>query len=294
MKKALFILLFSVITSNVLNCQVITYIDSNDVILMDTLVFTIVEKMPQFIGGEKARIDYLNKNINYPYVARTSGIEGRVDVSFIVDTDGSISDVKILRGIGGGCDEEAIRLVTGMPLWEPGKQRGKPVKVRFNMPLIFILNNSGQIASPDNDYTKGIELMNEEFYDKAIESFSESIEKKGINYKEAYCTRGVCCYQLGNLEQAAADIYEAFIIRANINNDEVASVLFLIANEYFIRNKLPEAIEMYTGSLQLDAENPRAYFNRGLAYSKSGNSKEAKKDWKKAKSLGYLVPEFTE
>jgi periplasmic protein TonB len=103
-------------------------------------IFTVVESMPSFPGGEAARIEYLNNNIKYPQMARESGIQGRVFVTFVVERDGSVTDVKVLRGIGGGCDEEAVRVIQNMPKWEPGKQRGKPVRVQFNMPILFKLN----------------------------------------------------------------------------------------------------------------------------------------------------------
>jgi periplasmic protein TonB len=103
-------------------------------------IFTVVESMPNFPGGEAARIQYLNDNIKYPQMARESGIQGRVFVTFVVEKDGRVTDVKVLRGIGGGCDEEAIRVIQNMPKWEPGKQRGKPVRVQFNMPILFKLN----------------------------------------------------------------------------------------------------------------------------------------------------------
>jgi len=78
-------------------------------------------------------------NIKYPEVARTSGITGTVYVQFVVEKDGSISDVKVVRGIGGGCDEEAVRVVKSMPRWKPGKQRGQPVRVYFTLPIEFKL-----------------------------------------------------------------------------------------------------------------------------------------------------------
>ncbi|MBN3034255.1 MAG: energy transducer TonB [Bacteroidales bacterium] len=103
-------------------------------------IFTVVEAMPEFPGGEEARIRFLSDNIKYPQMARESGIQGRVFLTFVVERDGSVTDVKVLRGIGGGCDEEAIRVVQSMPRWIPGKQRGKPVRVQFNMPILFKLN----------------------------------------------------------------------------------------------------------------------------------------------------------
>lgn len=102
-------------------------------------IFTIVEEMPGFPGGEAELFKYLAGNIKYPAMAKDAGISGIVYVTFVVMETGKINDVKVLRGIGGGCDEEAIRVVKNMPSWKPGKQRGKPVRVQFNLPIRFTL-----------------------------------------------------------------------------------------------------------------------------------------------------------
>jgi len=105
-------------------------------------VFVIVEDMPAFPGGEDARRRFLAENINYPSQARIEGIQGTIYISFIIDTTGIVTSVKVLRGIGGGCDEEAVRVVKLMPKWNPGKQKGKAVRVQFNMPMQFVLGKS--------------------------------------------------------------------------------------------------------------------------------------------------------
>ena len=102
-------------------------------------VYQIVEEMPQYPGGEEALMEYVSKNIVYPQEAQEKGISGRVFVGFIVEKDGSVSEVKVLRGIGGGCDEEAVRVISGLPKWKPGKQEGKPVRVSYQMPINFKL-----------------------------------------------------------------------------------------------------------------------------------------------------------
>jgi periplasmic protein TonB len=102
-------------------------------------IFTVVEEQPSYPGGEEARISYLQQNIKYPEEAKELGIQGKVFVTFVVEVDGGITDVRVLRGIGGGCDEEAIRVVKSMPKWVPGKQRGVPVRVQFNLPIKFTL-----------------------------------------------------------------------------------------------------------------------------------------------------------
>ncbi|MDN5350906.1 MAG: hypothetical protein PWQ54_2302 [Bacteroidales bacterium] len=103
-------------------------------------VFTVVEVMPEYPGGPAAMMNFLANNISYPEQARRDTIQGRVFVNFVVEADGSVSNVKILRGIGGGCDQEAKRVVELMPKWTPGYQRGQAVRVSFNLPVRFALN----------------------------------------------------------------------------------------------------------------------------------------------------------
>ena len=95
------------------------------------------EVMPEFPGGEQAMMDFVGKNVQYPKEAMEKEISGRVLVGFIVEKDGSVNEVKIVRGIGGGCDEEAVRVVKAMPKWKPGKQDGKTVRVSYTMPFFF-------------------------------------------------------------------------------------------------------------------------------------------------------------
>jgi protein TonB len=106
---------------------------------VDDEVFVIVEEQAEFPGGLDSMYAYIHKNLKYPEAAKEKGIEGRVFVSFIIEKDGSISNVKILRGIGGGCDEAAVEMIKNMPKWKPGTQRGKPVRVQFNLPIKFEL-----------------------------------------------------------------------------------------------------------------------------------------------------------
>ena len=103
-------------------------------------VFYIVEEQAKPYGGMKAFYEYFRKHVNYPPQARRMGIQGRVFVQFTVDKDGSLTDIKVSRGIGAGCDEEALRILKNHPKWKPGKQRGRPVKVRMTIPVIFRLN----------------------------------------------------------------------------------------------------------------------------------------------------------
>jgi len=102
-------------------------------------IFTIVEDNAAFPGGNAAYGKYLRKNLKYPNQARRMGIEGKVYVQFIVDKKGNISEVKAVKGIGAGCDEEAVRVIKNSPAWKPGKQRGRPVKQRMIIPIVFKL-----------------------------------------------------------------------------------------------------------------------------------------------------------
>jgi len=104
-------------------------------------VFSIVEDQPEFPGGMAAFYKYVGDNMKYPAQARRMGIEGRVFVQFVVEKDGSITEVKAVKGIGAGCDEEAERVLRASPKFKPGKQRGRPVKVRMVLPIQFKLNN---------------------------------------------------------------------------------------------------------------------------------------------------------
>ncbi len=102
-------------------------------------IFSIVEESPEYPGGQQAMNMFISKNVVYPSVAVDAGIQGKVYVGFVVEKDGSIGEVKVVKGIGGGCDKEAIRVVRSMPKWKPGTQRGKPVRVRYILPIHFNL-----------------------------------------------------------------------------------------------------------------------------------------------------------
>ena len=106
----------------------------------DDQIFDVVETQPNPPGGMSGWNKYLSNNLKYPTQARRMGVEGTVIVVFVINTDGSIQDVEVLRGIGGGCDEEAVKVVTNAPKWEPGKQRGKPVRTRMRLPIRFKLS----------------------------------------------------------------------------------------------------------------------------------------------------------
>jgi TonB family protein len=106
----------------------------------DDIVFTAVEEMPEFPGGMEGLTEYLSENLKYPAQAREKNVQGTVLVGFVVQADGTITDATILKGVGAGCDGEARRVVAAMPPWQPGRQGGKAVAVRYSLPLRFVTN----------------------------------------------------------------------------------------------------------------------------------------------------------
>jgi TonB family protein len=172
--------------------------------LPDTSVaLQIVEVQPEFPGGEMALMHYLGKNINYPHYARESGIQGTVFVNFVIEPDGSVTNVKIIKGIGGGCDEEAIRVILNMPKWKPGYQKGEAVRVQFNLPIRFILDigskdivnilNDGEKALKDGDCIKAEAFYADLFATKkkkeirAVDYFNMAMVKICLKDSSGYC-----------------------------------------------------------------------------------------------------------
>ena len=102
-------------------------------------VFDIVEQMPEYPGGQAALIEYISNNVKYPDDAAKKKVEGKVFVTFVVDTDGKITDVSLLRKVFPSLDAEAIRVISGMPNWIPGKQKGQVVRVKYTVPIMFRL-----------------------------------------------------------------------------------------------------------------------------------------------------------
>lgn len=102
-------------------------------------IFVVVEEQPEFPGGNAAMMKFLSDNIKYPVIAQENGIQGRVITNFVVERDGSITDVQVVRGVDPSLDKEAVRVIQSMPKWKPGKQRGSAVRVRFTLPVVFRL-----------------------------------------------------------------------------------------------------------------------------------------------------------
>jgi len=119
-------------------------LQEHKVVVEDTkpVIFSHVEVMPTFPGGESALLKWLSDNIQYPPIAQEQGIQGRVSLRFVVNPDGSVSKVEVVKGLDPSCDKEAVRVVSKMPKWIPGKQNGNPVSVYYSLPVVFRLQNS--------------------------------------------------------------------------------------------------------------------------------------------------------
>ena len=111
---------------------------------IDSIVLTgeFIEVLPEFPGGQEALFQFIKDNIKYPNEARKEGIQGTTYISFVIEKDGSISNIKWLRGIGAGCEEESMRVISMMPKWSPGTQRGKEVRCRFILPVKYTLEGN--------------------------------------------------------------------------------------------------------------------------------------------------------
>ena len=120
----------------------------------ETPIFTVVEEMPYYPGGDDACKKFLAENIVYPQAVKEKGIQGNVYVTFVVYENGHLGDIMVLRGIGNGCDEEAVRVVKLMPDWIPGKQNGKNVRVQYNMAVRFSLAPEQKNSKKKDSKTK--------------------------------------------------------------------------------------------------------------------------------------------
>lgn len=177
--------------------------------------FALVEKMPTFPGGQSALIAYLSGELRYPEEARQSGAEGKVVTQFVVSENGSISDIQIIRSVGCGCDEEAMRVISKMPRWEPGMRNGIPVKVYFKMPITFKLstNHAKNTALFEASYPGG---------EKSLEQFL----KKNVSYPDE-----------AKKDKISGDVQVKFTIQADgsLNNFQIINALGSGCDEEAVR-----------------------------------------------------------
>lgn len=133
MKKFLIMALMSLFGLTTVSAQKTVVANKNQ------QVFEVVEKMPEYPGGQVALFEYLSKNVKYPADAKKQKIEGRVLVSFVVNTDGSITDIEVMKKAFPSLDAEGVRVISGMPKWTPGEQKGQKVRVHYTVPIVFHL-----------------------------------------------------------------------------------------------------------------------------------------------------------
>jgi TonB family protein len=171
---------------------------------------TIAERMPSFPGGDNALSEYFPKNLVYPPIEKEYGIQGVVYVTFVVEKDGSISDVKCLRGAKGapGLDKEAMRLIASMPNWIPGSQNGKTVRIQYNLPVKFSLGKKKEFTEKEykeiakNHYKRGMAFMEGKSFKEALAEFEytvfylpsdiNTIYQQGIAYHELKQDKSAC------------------------------------------------------------------------------------------------------
>ncbi len=136
MRKVLFVLALLLSAHTAMHAQSHQNTERN---ASDEKIFDVVEQPPSFPGGQAALMSYLSKNVKYPEEALKNNVQGRVIVGFIVEKDGSVSNAKIIRSVDSALDKEAIRIVMSMPKWTPGRQNGRNVRTKYNVPVNFKL-----------------------------------------------------------------------------------------------------------------------------------------------------------
>ena len=161
-------------------------LDINDTAILEEgevddepLLGCIAETEPEFPGGLEAMYKFITDNLKYPQLALENGIEGRVYINFTVEKDGTISDVRVLRDIGGGCGQEAKRVVEMMPKWNPGKQKGKPVRTSFNLPVNFVLPEDRPRIIEGGAALQGMPIDTSD-YDVSPNSPTQQMEVEGV------------------------------------------------------------------------------------------------------------------
>ena len=189
--------------------------DSSQGLSTDQQVFNFVEQSPEFPGGEQALIQFLQQNITYPDMERDSDIQGKVLVRFVVLEDGSVSNVVVVKSVSPGLDNEAVRVVKLLPKFKPGYQQGKPVKVYYNLPIVFKLRDNDESkkvmdekAGRDADFRTGLLLTQVKDWNGALQSFEQSIKNFPQDYL-GYQLKGYCEYSLLKMDDTCKDFKTA-------------------------------------------------------------------------------------
>ena len=175
-------------------------------------LFYMSEKIAEFPGGQNNLLQFLAKNIKYPYDAKKNNISGKVYLNFIIDNLGDIQQINIIKGVHPLLDNEALRVIKSMPRWTPAEHNGGKIAMIYNLPINFILKNttsykslpSGPSLRTTKSYNKGNKFFTKKDFAKAVTHYTEAI-KWYPNYKNAYYQRASCYVQLRNLTKACED-----------------------------------------------------------------------------------------
>lgn len=177
-------------------------------------VYVVVESLPEFEGGMDALNTYVTGDLKYPRQARRLGVEGRVEVQFVVEKDGSLSGVKAVKGIGAGCDAEAVRIVQNAPPFKPGMQQGKPVRVQMEMPIIFKLDKAGEATNPQDKTVVGdLQTRNNQF--KVDGNYTNGVWSGTVYDEEGDGLPGVNIIVTGTTTGTVSGMDGTFKIRAD-------------------------------------------------------------------------------
>jgi len=290
-------------------------------------IYNNPEVPPHFPGDEAALLHFLNKNIQYPQMERDNGIDGKVLTSFVINEDGSISNIKVVKPVSPGLDAEAVRVIKLLPKFSPGMEHGKPVKTYFTLPTVFKLQGSGVEELHDVwDYYDGGESAFERLIKKNLQYPVDAKENKVEAQIMVYCKLDSSlklhavniingldsefnkeAIRLINLAPAfdskvrsSKYIDEQELIRIDfyldhyntffnkLNDDRRSEESLQKGIAYFNAKEYNKAIESFDGAIVLNSTSSNAFFNRALAKLKSGNLKGACDDFRRAYLLGEL------
>lgn len=256
----------------------------------DTTVYFVLNEnnhgiMPMFQGGEEKMSQKILVNLEYPQEAKAMGIQGKVYVTFVVEKDGSMSNEQVFMGIGGGCDEEALRVVRMLDgKWSPGTIDGKPVRFLYTIPIRFTLDKSS-VNNSSVAYNKGVDLMNMEKYKKAMSYFL--IYQPGDRYyPDAMNALGLCRFLTNDYKGAIAEWEKAKAAGHKDCKLKLAETYLKVGNQYKDEKEYLAAISCYDKALDNSKNDINVLYNRGITYLLLGMKEKACTDWQKIKDLG--------
>lgn len=251
---------------------------------------------PQFKGGDRAMYEFLGTNIVYPEQAKEQGVQGRVFINFVIETDGSLSNIIVLEGPGESLEQEALRVVNLMQgMWTPGLINGEPVRVSFNLPIKFTLQDGGYYSGGSyvtmptisffDTYKKGCEYLEKGMYKTASRYFSCYQVGNEINLDALYAL-GLCKFSLEDIKGAILCWEEAKKYGYEESKSKLTEAYFKIGNQYFNEKKYQIALTFFTKSLENTPTEINVLYNRGISYLFLGDKVKACEDWNRAKELG--------